>query len=251
MARTIAKYTSLYLDGYDLSGDAKSIGTLGWGYEDETDAAFNWTVSGTLAGLASVDVGPINGIFNNSAGAIHAVTGTAGTTRKLMYALGMGAAPSMGSPVFMWPVVQSSYEAVPAGNLVTVTAKLASDASAGMVYDKPWGNLLHALSTETGANAANTNVDNGGATTAGGWLMYQITAFTGTGSATISIDDSANGTVWAALSGATSGAVAHTSMPTAGIVQLSTTATVRQYLRWQLSLTGLTNVSFTLAFVRR
>ena len=80
--------------------------------------------------------------------------------------------------------------------------------------------------------------------------MYQITAVAGTGNATISIDDSEDGETYGALSGATSGAIAHTAIPCAGIVQLATNATVKQYLRFQVALDTITSVTFALAFVR-
>jgi hypothetical protein len=135
--------------------------------------------------------------------------------------------------------------------MLTVTVPFGGQAnSAVMKYADPWGVLVHAKASRTAANSSTTGIDNGAATTAGGYLMYQIFSITGTGTATVSIDDSADGSSYTALSGATSGAISNTSAPTAGIVQLATTATVRRYLRWQLSLTGATACEFAIAFVR-
>ena len=44
--------------------------------------------------------------------------------------------------------------------------------------------------------------------------------------------------------------VANTAVPTAGVVELAVTATIRRYTRWQLSLTGITSITFALALVR-
>ena len=136
--------------------------------------------------------------------------------------------------------------------IVNATIQLGGiDQTAGMNYKKFFGHMLHVLGSETGANTANTNVNNGAASTAGGWLMYHITSITGAGTVTISVDDSANGTTWAALSGATSGAIATASAPASGIVQLATTATVRQYLRWQVAFAGSASAcEFALSFIR-
>ena len=79
--------------------------------------------------------------------------------------------------------------------------------------------------------------------------MYQV--FAGDGTATISVEDATTNSDanFAALTGATSGEIDF-STPTAGIVAIGRTATVRRYLRWQISLNTATTVTFALAFVR-
>ena len=167
-----------------------------------------------------------------------------------MNAYGMRAAPEFGDEVFCVPMIQRAYKAV-GSDIVTARMDFAGpDVTQGIAYHQFFGKLLHALGAETDVNSADTNVDNGAASAVGGWLMVQITGYSGTGSAEISIDDSADGTSWTALSGATSGAIEHTSMPYSAIIQLGTTATVRRYLRWQLALDTLTSVTFALAFMR-
>ena len=108
--------------------------------------------------------------------------------------------------------------------------------------------MLHTKSAETAANSATgAGIDNGAASTAGGYLAFM--GFAGNGTATISIDDSADDSSYSALSGATSGELDFSSVQF-GLVALGTTATVRQYLRWQLALNTATTVTFALAFVR-
>jgi hypothetical protein len=125
-----------------------------------------------------------------------------------------------------------------------------TSVTTGLDYGSPWGYLLHAAGNETAANTGSSDVDGGAETSAGGYMMYQIFSLTGgSGSVDISIDDSANDSDWLALSGA-SVTINYGDDPTAGIVELGTTATVRRYLRWQISLTTLTGVNFALAFVR-
>jgi hypothetical protein len=79
--------------------------------------------------------------------------------------------------------------------------------------------------------------------------MYQV--FAGNGTATLKVQDAATNTnpSFADLSGATSGSV-NCATPSAGVVAISTTATVRQYLRWQIVFGTATTVTFALAFVR-
>lgn len=249
--RTVKRFTRVYIDGYDMSGYTREIGPLTWEYPEVEQVALLDAVKGALLDIPNINIGTLNGVFDNTAtSGIHAVLGTAGVARNAMVPIGIQADPAAGDIVFVANVNESGYQIAPSGGDIVLTAPFTSTPpTSSMLYEKPWGVLLHALSAGTGANTG-TGIDNGAATTAGGFLMYQITAVAGTGTATISIDDSANNSTWLALSGATSGAIAHTAMPCAGIVQLSKTATVRKYLRWQLALTGITSVTFALAFVR-
>jgi hypothetical protein len=253
--RTLSAFERLYLDGYDMSGYAFSAGDVGVEYPEYGDPATTpWAdpVVGVLVGQPKVIFGPVNGVFDNTAtSGIHVLANAAqGVRRNITFLRGVRAAPAFGDDVFCAPMIQSLYQGV-GSDIVTANIQFGQDATSGLLYDEFWGKCLHILGAETGANAANTNVDNGAATTYGGWLMYHIYSITGTGTATVSIDDSANGTSWAALSGATSGAIATATAPTSGFVQLAVTATVRRYLRWQVAFGGsATACSFALSFMR-
>lgn len=248
--RTISKYSRFYADGYDLSGDTRSFGPLDCDYEYSATAGLTWEVKGGLLGQPSLAIGTLNGIFNSDTAGIHTVVKTA-APRNVMIPLGIQAAPVNGDPVFIGKFNQIGYGTEYGDVMPTVTVPFGGQAnSATMKYTDPWGLLLHAKASRTAANSSTTGINNGAASTAGGYLMYQIFSITGTGNVTISIDDSADGSTYAALSGATSGAIANTAAPASGIVQLATNATVRQYLRWQISFTGATACEFALAFVR-
>ena len=252
MARTHRKYMRVYADGYDLSGQLSSIGPLSNVYDEGPFEGLSEEVIGIQLGHATNEVGNYNGVLDNTdTTGLHGLQSAPGLDRTMMIALGFLAPPVMGDPVFSGIFPQLDYMPNTGQVITTVTASFGPQSQeSGMLYTRPWGKLLHALGAETGANSATTNVDNGAATTKGGYLVYQIMDYSGTGDAEISVDDSADGSTFTALSGATSGAIAHTAMPTAGIIQLATTATVRQYLRWQLALNTLTSVTFALAFVR-
>jgi hypothetical protein len=169
-----------------------------------------------------------------------------------MHIRGVRGAIAIGDDVFCAPMIQTGYVGQAGGGIVTANATFAHDNTSGLLYRNPFGALLHTLTSETGANSSNTpNADDGAQTTKGGWLQYHIYSITGAGTVTISVDDSANGTSWAALSGATTGAIATASAPTHGFVQLGVTATVREYLRWQIAFGGSASACvFALAFMR-
>ena len=253
--RSIPQYERVYISGYDMSGYSSDAGERGVEYAENETFCFTDAITGVLNGAPKVNFGPLNGVFDNTATVgLHArATAGAGSLVYVTHARGVLAAPAIGDDAFCAPMYLKSYK-TPAKGAGIVTATLeftAPDAASGLTYDEFFGALLHPWGSETGANSANTNHNNGAATAAGGWLMYQIYSITGTGTVTISVDDSANGTSWSALSGATSGAIATASAPVAGIVQLATTATVRQYLRWQIAFGGSASAcTFVLSFMR-
>lgn len=248
--RTLLRYGRYYVDGYDWSGRVQKYGPLNVDFEEGVDNPLNAAVKGVVLDQPTITVGDYNATFATDPvlGDIFEL-GAEGQTRVVMIAQGIRAEPAAGDPVFVGKFPQKN-RALDNGSVLTmVNAQFSQSEVGSLNYGNPWGLLLHAKTAATGANTG-AGLNNGTATANGGYLVYQIFGSSGAGTATISIDDSSDGVTWAALSGATSGAIANTAMPCAGIVQLGTTATVRQYTRWQLSLATLTSVTFALAFVR-
>jgi len=248
--RTTSRWVRVYADGYDLSGDARAIGPLVQTFDEADLTAFSHGVKGALPGHAMLGIGTLNGTYNNTeTTGISVVMESAGVMRTVMVAVGMGAEPAAGDPVYMGEFEQLGYNADPSGVYVNIPFGNSSARSSTFLYDGPWGQLLHAKAAATAANTATgAGIDSAGAATSfGGYLEYQV--FAGDGTATISVDDSADDSSYAALSGATSGEIDCSSVQY-GRVALSRTATVRQYLRWQISLNTATTVTFALAFHR-
>ena len=254
--RTVLKHTRVYVDGYDMSCYSKEVGELGWSFETEDQAALCDSIKNVLPGHASISPGAINGFLDNTATVgLHAVLSGGTGNRTVMIPMGMRAAPAEGDPVFAGQFEQLDYKAAVGGVYVNASLVLGnwSGQAASLGYDKPWGTLLHELSAETAANTANSGLssDKETSSTKGGFLVYQITAAAGSGDylATISVDDSADNSSWLALANATTGEL-NCSTVKHGVVALAKTATVRRYLRWQISLNTATSVTFALAFIR-
>ena len=249
--RTVSKWTRVYADGYDISGDSRSIGPLVNTFDEGDLTAFSHAVKGALPGHAMHGVGTLNGIFSDTASTgLHTIASGAGVMRTLMVAQGMRAEPAAGDPAYMGEFEQLGYQAEPAGGVyVNIPFGNSSARASTFLYNNPWGVLLHAKAAATAANStASAGIDtNGGASAFGGYLVYQV--FAGNGTATISVDDSADDSSYSALSGATSGEIDF-STPTAGRIAIGRTASVRQYLRWQISLNTATSVTFALGFSR-
>lgn len=244
----------VYIDGYDLSGYTRNFGPLNWIYPEIDQLAVLDEVRGMLPDTPEISPGTLNAIFANTADVgIHAALGSAGVLRDVLIAQGIQAVPATGDPVFMGAFSHTGYtlEAA-AGDLALNCPFSKTSPSQGMLYDQPWGVLLHADGSETEVNDQAGIDDNGAATAKGGWLMYQLLSAVGTGTIIIKVQDAATNSdgSFADLSGATSGEIANTAAPTSGIVQVGITATVRRYLRWQIVLDGITSARFLLSFVR-
>lgn len=249
-------WSRYYIEGYDMSGYTREYGPLTQEFDTHEDKSLTASIIGYLIGMGRTSPGTLNGLFDNTAtSGLHTVeSAAAGGSKTVTIAIGDLAAPAIGDPTFNGVFALNSYRYEPGGESQVSAAMLefgSPHQPTGMKYSKPWGVLLHDNSAETAANSTTgEGVNNGAASSGGGFLVYHIFSVTGTGNVTISIDDSADDTTYGALSGATSGAIAHTAVPCAGVVQLATNATVKQYLRWQIALDTITACTFALSFVR-
>lgn len=254
--RTVNKYARLYLGNaslaVDLSCHVMQLGQLGVDWEYRESVGLCWSIKGGLLDRAVHSVGPINAMMAAGvAGDLHTtLTALQGVNVYMAAALGIRQLPTFGTPAFVTCLPCKRYAGLDDGGLLAMTIDFASahPADVAMNYDNPWGAIIHPLQEETAANTGTTDViDNAAASAKGGYLFYALTAVDA-GTAALSVDDSADGTNYSALSGATSGAL---SAPAAGIVQLGVTATVRRYLRWQITLAGgASAATFLTAFVR-
>jgi hypothetical protein len=168
-----------------------------------------------------------------------------------MVAQGIRDAPAQGDPAFCGTFEQLNYMADPGAGMIAANLQFGGyDVTQLINYSKPWGVLLRPLTATTAVNSAIGVDDNGAATSAGGWMMYQVTA--GNGTATLKVQDAATNLdgSFADLSGATSGSVT-CAAGLSGVVAIGITATVRRYLRWQIVFGTATSVTFALAFIRR
>ncbi len=252
--RTVgSRFTRAYVDGYDLSGHARSVGELQWEYNQEEFTALSGAIVGAMPGQCNIAVGDINSVMATSTGSVtpHDVFKSASdAVRDVMIPLGIRAAPASGDPVFCAQVSQNAYKVDIDGDTITSLMDLGSqDARAGSTghYDIPWGFVIHAKGAETTPNSGTADYTFGSQTLKGGYMMYQV--FGGsTGTVTLKIQDS-TGSGWSDLvSSGLLTQVAATGL--SGIVALGSTGTVDTELRFQVALTSATTTTFALAFVR-
>lgn len=239
----------IYIDGYDVSGYARSFGPLSQTFEEGIDDAITLSVKQVVLGNAVISMGTLNGLFDNTAASgIHTILQGAGVKRTVLVAQGIQAAPANNDPAFCGQFEQKDYYAGASENPITLSIPFESISAlaSNLKYATPWGALLHALATRTAANNA-TGLDQSAQTTRGGFMCYQITA--GNGTAAIKTQD-ASANVDGSFADLLSTGVISCASPVAGIVSLVPTATVKRYVRWQIALGTATTVTFTLAFCR-
>jgi hypothetical protein len=252
--RTVSKHLRVYISGYDFSGYARTIGPLDTSFEEADLTTWADAIMGFLPNHAKLGVGTFNGVLDNTAASgLHIIeSATQGTKQIVTVAIGDRAAPVQGVPCFTYQPNQMGYQATESGGAMTVNIPFGDSAVDGatLQYPRGWGVLLEPGTTaRTGVNAA-IGIDELAATAFGGFFVYHILAGDA-GTVTLKVQDAATNLdgSFADLSGATSGSVA-ASAGVSGIVALSRTATVRQYLRWQLAFGTAATVRWVGAFVR-
>jgi len=252
VGRTLNRYSRVYVDGYDLSGHTRSIGPLACTFQEGNDDPLTADVIGTWLGQATISCGTINAMFDNTlVTGMHPILKTPPAKRSVMIPIGIRAAPAQGDPVFCGQFNQSDYMTDPGAAPSALTIKFspsAADATT-LAYADPWGILLHANSYTSDLNAAN-GIDLIAATSDGGYMAYQVFSASGAGhTANIIVEDglTAGGAYTTIVS---TGVIDVGTAPIAGIVAMATTASVRQFIRWQVAWGTATNITFALAFVR-
>jgi len=251
--RTVSRWGRIYLDGYDMSGYARSIGALNWKYNEANLTALADSATGSLPAGCEMSPSTVDANLDTTAtSGFHAIMAVSGVSRLCMFPVGIQAEPVAGDWAYCGRYRQDDYMSSENGGAMTVSVNFGGwDAAYPPQYDIPWGQLLHAKGAETAANTA-VGIESctGAASLFGGYLLYQV--FAGDGTATISVDKSTTTNLHAsfsALSGATSGEL-NFSTPQAGLIALPKTTSIGRYLRWQLALNTANTVTFALAFVR-
>jgi hypothetical protein len=253
--RTTLNNYRIYIDGREMSCYSKSFGALSCTFDEGIDDAVCLPVKQTWLGNATIGMGTLNGLFDNTASiGLHEAMKSIGLKRTVMIAAGIQGIPANNDPAFCGQFSQTSYEAGASENPVTASIGFAntSGLASNLNYARPWGVLLHALKAETAANTA-VGLDQLAASTLGGYMMYHITAAAGTGAMTgaVKVQHSTTTNLDGSFSDLlSSGTVNCSGGGVSGIVQLAKNATVGRYVRFQTAFTLATSITYSLAFVR-
>lgn len=243
MAKQSGLGSNLYVDEYDMSGDAGSIDQLACPLEVETVTGIKMYAMERI-GLRHDGLINVSTFFNKdnttSAEGSHIILrGRPTTDRIVTFAIGPLA---IGSPAASLVSKQITYDGTRAEN---GSFRFAVNSQANG-YGLEWGELLTAgLRTDTAATNG-TSYDFA-ASTSFGWSSYlHMESFSGT-NVTVTLQDSADNAAWANISGG-----AFTQLTARGkerIESSSSTATVRRYVRAITSGT-FTSVTFAVNFMK-
>lgn len=231
---------NLYVAGYNVSGDINSLGKISGGPAmlDVTD--ITQSAHSRLGGLRTGEI-DFTSYFDPATGFEHdALSGLPRTDVHVLYCRGT----TQGNPGAAMVAKQIGYDGKRAKD-GSFTFDVTAQSNG---YGLEWGTLLTAgIRTDTtGTNG--TAWDQTTASTSFGWQAYaQVFSVAGT-SVTLTIQDSANNSTWANLSGAAFTAV---NAGSRGFQRLAggSTDTVRRYLRVVSSGT-FSSASFAVLFVR-
>lgn len=231
---------NLYIGGVDLSGDIGAIGSI-----SDTQALLE--VTGIDKGAIERIVGLADGsmaftaYFNDAAAQAHATLSANRSTDKIVTyfrgtTVGNAAAGLLGKQVDYAPSRDAD------GALAIEVSVMGSDGD-GLRWCRE---LTAGKRTDTSATNGDT-VDDGAASSFGLIAYLHVFDFSGT-DVTVTLEDSANGSVWAAITGGAFTAV--TAAPAAERITTATDGAVRRYVRATTSGT-FSSVTFAVALHRR
>lgn len=248
--RTHSKYLRVYVNGVDISGYSRSVGTLAQIFGAEPDAAFTDGCKNILIGQCDIQAGPISAFLDNDAAGLFNLAQAGNGYSNLMVAIGALAAPVQGDHVFAWGFEQTDYAVEGGAGFVAVSMPLAVSHASTLGYSRPWGRLLAPMAARTAANSATGIDDIGAASAKGGIFVYHLASSNGTVTLKAQEADTNNDGSFADITGATSGSITAAVSPQSGMIALATDASIKRYLRWQLALGTATTATFAAAFIR-
>lgn len=226
----------LLIDGYELSGDIGSLSRIGGGplalEMTGIDKGAPERFGGTLSGAIE-----FSSWFNDAAGQAHPVLAALPTAdRHVMYLRGSG----VGSVSAGLYAVQIGYDPT-RGQDGSLSMNTSAQSTGGLPLE--WGEQLTAgvRTDTTGTNGA--ALDGGAATTHGASAYLQVLGVTGT-SVTITLQDSADNSSWANITGG-----AFTAATGRGAQRIAVAGTVRRYVR-AVSSGTFTSAQFAVSFTR-
>lgn len=224
--KTNSRWIRFICDEFDLSGDSRSIGSMGASYmEDDatgfSDGVHNFTLGTPTAVLDSyqaVFAADIAGDANRSFDVLKAPE-----DRIISVPWGIKAAPTEGDIAYLHYASQASFTHDGAGPIL-ITANLPRGTD-NLTLAQPWGYVL-AAGSSISATTNYTAVDNGAGTTNGLIAFLHVTA-TASGSWTLKVQHASSPPTYADLITFSSDGSAITS-------EVGTsTGTVNQYIRFQ------------------
>ena len=232
--KTSTRYSRLIAGGYDLSGDLRSIGSVGVSFDQTDVTAWSDSAMQYLAGFGTVTLDGMTALFSNTATAIgpvdagsHVALAALGSQYVSLF-IGVRAAPAVGDNTFSSAFEQGGYtSAAGISDALTVSASFYNSGALPTSVNV-WGTAL-AVGAEWSATTNGVSVDGGAASTRG-YIAFLHLLQTSTAMASnnwsFKIEHGTNDSTWATLGTFSGNGSAITA------VRLEGTGTVNRYVRF-------------------
>jgi len=195
----LLRHARLYVGGYDLSCDARTVSSLDLRYEEADLTGWCELVRNYIPGSPLLTgIRGFQGLMNDTAGRSYAVLKDADNLSQVSFLFGGGGAPAVGDPAYLMPSVQLGDLAGWDSMAATISADFLPDSNqVAANTKKPLGVVLQ---NATGLTATTTNGshDNEAGTTNGWQANLHVTA-TSSGDYAFVIEDSTNDSDWTTL----------------------------------------------------
>ena len=252
MTRTHLKHYRVYVNAYDLSGYARSVGTMAWSFGAEPDMAISDSVKNVIPGAGDIQLGPINMFFDADAAGAKALLASSTNTLTVSVAMGARADPAIGDRAFTWQFEKNSYSVEQGAGFVAANLNLGGASYASTKsFCVPWGVVLAHNTARVAVNST-TGVDDYGAgpPSLGGVFWWHLLSSNGTVTLTAQEADTNSDGSFANITGATSGSITAAATPAYGMAATTEIYAVKRYLRWQLAFGGGSTATFVCGFNR-
>ena len=242
----VLRWTRIYVSGYDLSGDARTFGSLDNSFAEVDFTGWSEAVRNYLAdGHRVVGVRGFQALMNDTSGRAFDRLKAANTAGRLSICFGGGGEPSAGDPAYHLPSIQMMAPQGLDGSAAAITADFIPDArQVSTLTDNPMGVVLRgptSMSSTVTASSSNSH-DNGGATTSG-WSAILHVLSTSSGNFAFKIRHSSDDSSWSDLGTFTANGSAVTSELLTG------SGTVNRYVAFNAARTAGT-VTVVVTFAR-
>lgn len=237
------RYTRLWVDSADLSGDSRTYNSLDNALEEIPNHGWDADVRHFLRGRRTVGVRGYQAMLNDAAArAFSELKLTAGSehTGVLSLAFGGGGEPAVPDPAYLLPFVQIMDNGSFDQSLAVLQADFISDAGQIDGVDKPNGVVLQGKATVN--STFNGSSHDNEAATSDGWYAHLHVFSSSSGDFSFVLEHSSDDSAWSTLGTFNADGSAATSELLTG------TGTVNQYVRLAVTRTaGSADIAVTFA----
>ena len=242
MSKVAGLNVRLYVMGYDLSGDANAVDSMGYTQTLMETTPLNSSAATRLAGLVDGAI-TVNGYFDNATGKIHPIfTSNSGKLPTADQDVLVPLGGSVGDASVGITAREADYNVNrSSGSAITVSSTFNGSGTAGQ-----FGTMLTAHDDTITSSTSGTAVDDSASSSSGGAWFYQVLAFSAVGGNarwTMNLQHSSDNSSYTDVDSAHVTAV--------GAARATFTGTLNRYVKHRVVLDASSgSITFAVAYVR-